>query len=99
MSTNTTNTISIAPGEVDSREVIRRYLRTIARRRTINRRTSSYGWKHRVERWAEIVYGQHIYISNDEFIEVALQEGVLGRSCGVSDPNWWFALAVPEQDA
>lgn len=46
-----------------------RFLDVAGRRKTVNTRHSSYGWKHVAERWA------HRYISNGAFIAAALARG------------------------
>lgn len=53
------------------REWIRKYTKP---RKTINRKTSSYGLKHRVERWCK-EQKSYAYIGNGAFVAAALLEG------------------------
>lgn len=76
--------------------VVRAFLRTTGRRRTINYHLSSYGWKHVVEEWAKIVYGHPVYIPNSLFVDIARELRIKSKRCAPDSPNWWFALVHPE---
>jgi hypothetical protein len=56
-------------------------------RKTANTRTSSYGLKHVVEKWAGT------YISNGAFILAAKRKGVKIVPFDPSSPNVWFCLS------
>jgi len=50
------------------------WLRMVNSRKTINRRQTSYGYKHEVERWAAANGGHH-YVSNGSFLMAAKRLG------------------------
>lgn len=82
------------PELLDADEVVRRFLRVTPRRRSVNRLMSSYGWKHVVERWAEVVYGRHVYISEGAFTDIAREEGVICKPVGGRSPNSYCSLVI-----
>ena len=58
----------------------------IRRQRTLksfNRRHTSYGYKHYVERWFD-VRGAHVYVSNGSFIAAAIGLGFEGKPEGLN---------------
>jgi hypothetical protein len=67
-----------------------RYLQTCRRRRTMNRRRSSYGWKHVAEK------AESEYCSNEQFIAVAIALGFKVKWIP-STPNCWINMAEPKK--
>jgi hypothetical protein len=71
-----------------------RGLRQVGRRKTINRRIgSSYGLKHRVERWHRDQGNDDCYVANGCFLMAAhrlgfLIEPITGRYYGPGGPRW-----------
>ncbi len=57
---------------------------------TYNPRHSSYGYKHRVERWVDSQGGPHLYVANGSFIAAALGLGLAMKRDG---PNAYFKLS------
>lgn len=56
---------------------------------TINRRSTSYVYKHSVERWFA-AHGSPIYIPNGAFIAAAIGLGYKWRSVAPNQPNLYF---------
>lgn len=55
-------------------------------RKTINKNHSSYGLKHKAEKWA------NHYISNDSLIEAMIQCGYNMQRCHPTSPNYYFNI-------
>lgn len=62
------------------------FLQTCARRKTVNRRRTSYNWKHVAER------AIGVYVSNDEIIQAARVLGIPVR-CIRGTPNAWLGIS------
>ncbi len=65
----------------------RKWLRLQKQTKNVNKRHSSYGYKHIVEKWA----GD--YISNDAFIEAVKKENIKYEQIPTSPQNIWVALS------
>ena len=68
-------------------------LQQIEKRKSIDRTQTSYGWKHLVERLLTTVHGEHVYISNGEFIAAALIAGFKIRPLEHGGPNCFLNLS------
>lgn len=58
--------------------------------KTLNRRHTSYGYKHRVEKWIGDRGGPHLYIANGSFIAAAIGLGFDFRPAHPRSPNCYF---------
>lgn len=67
-------------------EICIEWLRLQQTTKTINTRHASYGYKHIIEKWA------NMYISNDAFIEAVKRIGYLYKMTP-SGYNMWVALS------
>lgn len=80
------------PPNAEQVEACRAWLRTYAQpRKTFNRRSSSYGLKHDVERDSD----GHLYVSNGAFLKAALLEGYRIEPIG-DGPNGRLNIALPD---
>ena len=62
------------------------WIRHHAKRGSVpNRWTTSYGWKHEVER-------EHGYVSNGSLIVAAIREGYTPHEAGLGSPNLCFNM-------
>ena len=64
----------------------------VKKRKTINKKMSSYGLKHVVERWA----GE--YVSNDSLIEAFRLAGFEAEKCNYNSPNFFFNISIPKEN-
>jgi hypothetical protein len=84
----------------DQVTVCREWLRTqVMPRKTINKRMSSYGLKHRVEDWTSRSSGtcSRKYVTNGAFIVAAQLEGYRVESIG-DGPNAWINFALRKSE-
>lgn len=63
------------------------------RRKTINNRLTSYGWKHKVEK------DTGKYVSNGAFICAALYLGYKMKRLSLTSPNVYFNIREVEENA
>ena len=63
-------------------------------RHNVDRKVTSYSWKHRAEEWGREV-GFAPYVANGDMILAALWRGVMTREDVSIGPNAFLALALP----
>lgn len=82
-----------SPPPAEEVEVCKRWINEfIGKRKTINDEYSSYGLKHKVEKWAE----DTDYISNGAFIQAAVDLGYEYRRIRNS-PNAFLNMSFPRR--
>jgi len=69
------------------------WIKRQVRIKTFNTHSTSYGYKHMVERWFRDKGGPHVYVANGSFIAAALGLGYSIKRSGPSSPNAFFQFS------
>ncbi|MDD3668772.1 MAG: hypothetical protein PHX68_00520 [Alphaproteobacteria bacterium] len=71
----------------------------ICKTKTLNRRHTSYRYKHMMEQIFNITEPTHIYVSNGCFIIATILAGFAFQKCGKSSPNCYFNMSEKSWNA